>query len=153
LDSEKTSEQLQADTHYQELVEQVKPKPNVTLNCVKAFLVGGGICCLGQGFLQFFFALGYDDKDAAAAMVIAMIFLGALLTGLGVYDKLGRFAGAGAIVPITGFANAIVACALEFKREGYIFGVGARIFTIAGPTLLFGFVAYVLVGLWYYLFG
>jgi stage V sporulation protein AC len=145
-------QKLEAD-NYQQLVDQIKPKPNIGVNCLKTFLVGGVICCLGQGVLDLALAAGYSEKDAGATMVITMIFLGALLTGLGVYDKLGKFSGAGSIVPITGFANAIVASAMEFKREGYIFGVGSRIFTIAGPTLLFGFVAYVIVGILYYLLG
>ena len=90
---------------------------------------------------------GIGKVDASSYTSVIMIFLGAFLTGIGIYDELGKKAGAGSIVPITGFANAIVASAMEFKREGYIFGVGARIFTVAGPTLLFGFVVAVLIGL------
>ena len=94
-----------------------------------------------------FINLGYSRQDAVSLESVSMVFLGALFTGLGIYDKLGEKAGAGSIVPITGFANSIVAPAMEFKREGYIFGVGAKIFSIAGPTLLFGFTASVLIGL------
>ena len=102
---------------------------------------------LAQFILNYLLGLGMNKIDAGSAVAVIMIFLGALLTGLGVYDKIGQKAGAGSIVPITGFANVIVASAMEFKREGYIFGVGARIFSIAGPTLLFGFAASVLIGL------
>lgn len=136
---------------YQQLVNEIKPKPKVFVNCLWAFCVGGLICTLGQIFINIFLLAGRTKEDASALTVIIMVFLGALLTGLGVYDKIGKHAGAGSIVPITGFSNAIVAPAMEFKREGYIFGVGARIFSIAGPTLLFGFAASVLIGFVYYI--
>ena len=139
----KTAEQAE----YHHLVNRIKPKPPLGRNCFWAFVVGGLICVVGQLIMEFFFFLGYSRQDAVALDAITMVFLGALLTGLGIYDNLGAKAGAGSIVPITGFANAIVAPAMEFKREGYIFGVGAKIFSIAGPTLLFGFAASVLVGL------
>ena len=132
---------------YEHLVNRVKPKPPIVKNAIWAFCVGGGICMLGQIVLNSLLASGMTAKDGGAMTVVIMIFLGAFSTGLGVYDKLGKKAGAGSIVPITGFANAVVASAMEFKREGYIFGVGARIFSIAGPTLLFGFVASVIIGL------
>ena len=136
---------------YQQLVNEIKPKPKIFVNCLWAFCVGGLICTLGQIFINIFLLSGRSKEDASALTVIIMVFLGALLTGLGVYDKIGKHAGAGSIVPITGFSNAIVAPAMEFKREGYIFGVGARIFSIAGPTLLFGFAASVLIGFVYYI--
>lgn len=132
---------------YQDLVNRVKPKPPLLVNCLWAFAVGGLICVIGQLFLNYLLNTGMNKTDAGSATAVIMIFIGALLTGLGVYDKIGAKAGAGSIVPITGFANVIVASAMEFKKEGYIFGVGARIFSIAGPTLLFGFVASVLIGL------
>ncbi len=132
---------------YQNLVNRIKPKPPVLTNCLWAFVVGGLICLIGQLFISYLLSRGLNKNDAGAATAVIMVFLGALLTGLGVYDKIGQKAGAGSIVPITGFANVIVASAMEFKREGYIFGVGARIFSIAGPTLLFGFTASVLIGL------
>jgi len=132
---------------YQNLVNRFKPKPPLLINCLWAFMVGGLICMLGQFFLGYLMNQGLNKADAGSATAVIMIFLGALLTGLGVYDKIGQKAGAGSIVPITGFANVIVASAMEFKREGFIFGVGARIFSIAGPTLLFGFTASVLIGL------
>jgi stage V sporulation protein AC len=132
---------------YHHLVNSVKPKPPILKNCLWAFVVGGLICVIGQLILNYLIFLGTNKEDAGSLTAIIMIFLGALFTGIGVYDDLGQKAGAGSIVPITGFANAIVASAMEFKREGYIFGVGARIFSIAGPTLVFGFVASVLIGL------
>ncbi len=136
---------------YEQLVNQIKPKPKIFVNCLWAFGVGGFICTIGQVFINLFMLAGRSKEDASALTTIIMVFLGALLTGLGVYDKIGKRAGAGSIVPITGFSNAIVAPAMEFKREGYIFGVGARIFSIAGPTLLFGFAASVLIGFIYFI--
>lgn len=132
---------------YQDLVQQIKPKPTIVKNCIWAFIIGGLICTLGQVFMNLFMSRGLSQLDAGAATSIVMIFLAALFTGLGWYDELGKHAGAGSIVPITGFANAIVASAMEYKREGYIFGVGARIFSVAGPTLVFGFAVAVVIGL------
>ena len=102
---------------------------------------------LAQIINNYLISLGLSKLDAGSATIVIMIFLGAFFTGIGVYDQLGKRAGAGSIVPITGFANAIVASAMEFEREGYIFGVGARIFSVAGPTLVFGFVISTLIGL------
>jgi len=132
---------------YDDLVNQTKPKPTVLKNCIWAFVIGGLICTLGQIILNFFMGQGLSKLDAGSATSVVMIFLAALFTGLGWYDVLGKHAGAGSIVPITGFANAIVASAMEYKREGYIFGVGARIFSVAGPTLVFGFAIAVVIGL------
>ncbi len=150
-ENEKRKQQAQQD--YELLVEELKPKPQVGKNCLWAFGVGGFICALGQTVMNLFLLGGLEKKAASGYTTIIMVFLGAFLTGIGVYDKIGKYAGAGSIVPITGFSNAIVAPAMEFKREGYIFGVGARIFSIAGPTLLFGFAASVLIGLVYYIFA
>ncbi|NLU47456.1 MAG: stage V sporulation protein AC [Syntrophomonadaceae bacterium] len=135
------------------MVDQTKPKPTVVKNCIWAFVVGGLICTLGQVIMNFFSARGLSQVDAGSATAVVLVFLAALFTGLGWYDVLGKRAGAGSIVPITGFANAIVASAMEFKREGYIFGVGARIFSVAGPTLVFGFVVAVVIGLIKVVFG
>jgi len=148
------SQELQAaeKKEYQNLVNTAKPKPPLLINCLWAFGVGGLICVIAQMMLNYLQYEGMSKIDAGATTSVIMIFLGALLTGIGVYDRIGQKAGAGSIVPITGFSNVIVASAMEFKREGYIFGVGARIFSIAGPTLLFGFSASVLIGLISYLF-
>ena len=132
---------------YHHMANQVKPKPAIISNCLWAFVVGGLICVLGQFIFNYLTAIGFNKTDAGSLESIILIFLGALFTGLGLYDVLAQKAGAGSIVPITGFANVIVASAMEFKKEGYIFGVGARIFSIAGPTLVFGFSASVLIGL------
>lgn len=132
---------------YEDLVNQIKPKTPIVKNCIWAFMVGGLICTLGQVIMNFFSAQGLSKLDAGSATAVVLVFLAALFTGLGWYDVLGKHAGAGSIVPITGFANAIVASAMEFKREGYIFGVGARIFSVAGPTLVFGFAVSVVIGL------
>jgi len=132
---------------YSSMVQKIKPKPQVFKHAVWAFVVGGLICVLGQIIDNFLLLQGMNIRDASAATAVILVFLAALLTGLGYYDELAKYAGAGTIVPITGFANAIVASALEFKREGYIFGVGARIFAVAGPTLVFGFAVSTLIGL------
>lgn len=132
---------------YDSLVKQLKPKPPLFKNCVWAFVVGGLICVLAQIILNSLQAGGMAKTDASSVTSVVMIFLGALFTGIGIYDELGKRAGAGSIIPITGFSNVIVASAMEFKREGYIFGVGARIFSIAGPTLVFGFAVSTLIGL------
>jgi stage V sporulation protein AC len=121
---------------YQRLVSRVKPKPPVARNCAAAFLVGGTICAVAQVANAFFLKAGLAAADAAAATAMLMIFIGAFLTGLGIYDSLAKFGGAGAIIPITGFANSIVSPAMEF-----------RMFTVAGPVLVYGFVSAVLTGL------
>lgn len=139
---------------YQEYVEKNAPKPNYLKNCIWAFFVGGLISTFGQ-FVhnQIELRMGLSHLDATNATILVMIFLGALLTGLGVYDLIGKRAGAGSIVPITGFANSIVSPAMEFKREGFIFGVAARMFSLAGPVLVYGITSSVIVGIIYYLIG
>lgn len=143
--------QQEMQKEYQELVKEVKPKPRVLRNCILAFLVGGVICLIGQAVLQIYLSQGLGEREAGAATAATMVFLGAFLTGLGVYDVIGRYGGAGSIVPITGFANSIVAPAMEFKREGFVLGVGARLFTIAGPVLVYGFLISALIGIVYFL--
>lgn len=144
----------QKQREYKKLVEKVSPNSEMAMSLVKAFVVGGGICVIGQVFNVIGKDLmGLDLKDASAFTSIVMIFLGATLTGIGVYDRIGQFAGAGSIVPITGFANSIVAPAMEFKREGYVMGVGAKLFSLAGPVLVYGIGSSVVVGFIYWLFG
>ncbi|WP_442878763.1 stage V sporulation protein AC [Clostridium sp.] len=135
---------------YESMVEKESPPSNIVINCIKAFIVGGIICTIGQGFMNFFIAFGVDKEQLGSCVSLVMIFLGAFLTGIGVYDKIGSFAGAGSIVPITGFANSIVSPAMEFKREGYILGVGAKMFVIAGPVLVYGISSSIIVGIIYY---
>jgi stage V sporulation protein AC len=136
---------------YREYVEKKSPKSKILRNIIRAFVVGGLICVIGQFINNFFRARGMDIDVSGSLTSIIMIFLGALLTGLNIYDDLGKFSGAGSIVPITGFANSIVSPAMEFKSEGYIMGVGARMFVIAGPVLVYGISASIIAGIIYYL--
>lgn len=137
---------------YKQYVEKISPKPSYFKNIIMAFLVGGIICCIGQGINDFFMKMIKLDKLAAgSATSMTLIFLGALLTGLGVYDLIGKRAGAGSIIPITGFANSIVSPAMEYKKEGYVTGVGANLFKIAGPVLVYGVSSSIICGLIYYL--
>lgn len=136
---------------YNEYVKQKTPNSKIFVNCLKAFIIGGLICVIGQLILNFFLKkANLDEESAAASTSIVLIFLGALLTGLNIYPKIAKHAGAGTIVPITGFANSVVSPALEAKTEGYVLGVGAKIFTIAGPVILYGILASVIAGLCYY---
>ncbi len=132
---------------YGEYVRRKSPPSPLWSDLLRAFLSGGAICCLGQGVLELWSALGLDPESAASACSVTMVFLGALLTGLGVYDDLARFAGAGTLVPITGFANSVVSPALEFKSEGFITGTAAKMFVIAGPVIVYGISASVAYGL------
>ena len=135
---------------YQDFVKENIPSNNLFVDCIKAFISGGIICMIGQGISIFGRSVLQLDKAADSGFTaIVLIFLGALLTGLGVYDVIGRFALAGSILPITGFANSIVSSAMEFKHEGYVLGVGAKLFTIAGPVLVYGITASVAVGFIY----
>lgn len=143
-------ESLNKQYKYSKYVKQKIPKPKYFKNSAWAFFVGGTICTLGQFIFNTLKNMGLDQNEAATANAIILIFIGAFLTGLGIYDKLGKRAGGGSIIPITGFANSIVAPAMEFKREGYIFGIGAKMFILAGPVLVYGFTSSVIVGLIYF---
>ncbi|SFA75284.1 stage V sporulation protein AC [Clostridium frigidicarnis] len=134
-----------------DLSAKLEPKNHLLRNCFFAFVIGGLICDIGQFFTNTFTAMGLEEEVVSASVAICMVFIGASLTGIGVYDKIANFAGAGTVVPITGFANSIVAPAIEFKEEGFIFGVGAKMFTIAGPVLVYGISTSVIVGLIHYL--
>ena len=129
------------------------PRSHVRHNCLGAFLVGGAICCLGQLLLNLYGALELPEKEAATATSITLVFLGAALTGLGVYDDLALLRGAGTLVPITGFANSVAAPALEFKTEGLVTGTAAKMFVIAGPVIVFGVGSSVIYGLLLCLLG
>lgn len=133
---------------YQQRVNERIPRSRTLQSCLRAFWTGGLICCVGQGIgdaLRALFVL--TAEEGAAWTAILLVFLGALLTALGVYDRIGKYAGAGSVVPITGFANAMVAPAIEFRQEGLVTGVGAKMFSIAGPVIVFGVSASVLAGL------
>ncbi len=139
------------ETNYQQYIKNAAPKSSLLKECAFAFLVGGLICVLGEALNDLGSTIGLDEKGVDAFRTMTLIFLGALFTGFGIYDLLGSFAGAGSIVPITGFANSVVAPALEYKWEGYVLGVGAKLFTIAGPVLVYGISSSVVVGIIYFL--
>lgn len=132
---------------YAALLARKSPPSPLLRDCVMAFLFGGGICTVGEGVRMFWLSRGMDTDDTAAATAITMVFFGALLTCLHLYEKLAKHAGAGTIVPITGFANAIVSPAIEYKSEGLVLGLGAKLFVIAGPVLVYGITASVIYGL------
>ena len=138
------------EKEYGELVKKLSPKSPIWKDCLCAFVIGGLICTLGQVFMNVYEALGLNKTDTGTATCISLIFLSALLTGLSLYDNIAKFAGAGTLVPITGFANSITAPAVEFKTEGFILGVGAKMFTIAGPVIVYGTVASVIYGVVYW---
>ena len=131
---------------YGKFVEARAAKSPILKNCLFAFAIGGAICTLGQALMDGFTALGLEKIDAGTATSIALVALSALLTGLNLYNKLGRFGGAGTLVPITGFANAVVSPAIDFKTEGFITGMAAKMFTVAGPVIVFGVTASVVYG-------
>ena len=137
---------------YQELVDQVTPKYNGLGNCIKAFFVGGGICLLGEVIKQIMMRqFGLKEKATASVVTLSLIGISVLLTGFNIFPSIAKFAGAGALVPITGFANSVAAPAIEYKKEGWVFGVGCKIFTIAGPVILYGIVTSWVCGLIYWI--
>ena len=134
------------DREYREYVKKKQPRSPLGRDVLRAFWVGGLICVLGQALSGLYRRAGLDEESAGTAVSVTLVFLGALLTGLGVYDDIARYAGAGTLVPITGFANAVAAPALEFKREGFVTGTCARMFAIAGPVIVFGVGSSVIYG-------
>lgn len=138
---------------YSQYVQKKSPSSPLWSDMLKAFLVGGIICCIGQALIALFGHFDLSDKDAATAASITLVFLGALLTGFGLYDSIAKFAGAGTLVPITGFANSVVSPALEFKSEGFVTGTAAKMFIISGPVIVFGISASIIYGLILVLFG
>lgn len=136
---------------YQKYVEQKAPKSPLVKDVVLAFVIGGAICCLGQLIMNGWSAAGFDKEDAGALTSISLIFLAQLFTALNLYNSLARYAGAGTLVPITGFANSVASPAIDFKAEGFITGMAAKMFIIAGPVIVYGTVASILYGIVYYL--
>lgn len=136
---------------YGAYVKEKSPNSTLGRNMLSAFAVGGAICCVGQALLAVYLGAGMDRELAATLVSVTLVFLGALLTGFGVYDDIAKFGGAGTLVPITGFANSVVAPALEFKTEGFVTGTGAKMFIISGPVITYGISASVLYGLILYL--
>ena len=136
---------------YQAYVKAKAPSSPIVRDCLRAFLVGGLICTLGQAIQNGWLAAGLTKDDAGAATACSLVLLSAVLTGLNVYSSIGRFGGAGSLIPITGFANAVVSPAIDFKAEGLITGMAAKMFTIAGPVIVYGTTASVVYGLIYWL--
>lgn len=131
---------------YNKIVTKNSPKSKLFVNCIKAFLIGGAICTIGQGFTDLYAMLGASEKDSKTLCSVTLIFIGILLTAIGVYDKIAKHGGAGTLVPITGFANAVSSPAIEFKSEGFIAGLGAKLFIIAGPVIVYGVSASIIYG-------
>ncbi len=136
---------------YQKLSEKASPRSKVFADCIKAFLIGGGICAFGQWITLTGSAAGLSEKNASLLCTVVLIGIAAFLTAVGVYDRIAKHAGAGTLVPITGFANAIASAAVEFKTEGFILGMAAKMFTIAGPVIVYGTVASVVYGVIYWI--
>ncbi len=141
----------QAQQSYDAMVKKASPNSPILSNCIKAFVSGGLICVLGQALLMLYTKKGISETDAALWVSITLIGISAVLTAFGLYEKLGKFCGAGTIVPITGFANSVVSLAIEFKKEGMVFGMAAKMFIVAGPVIVYGTLTSMAVGLIYYL--
>ncbi len=144
---------LETQKQYSDYVDQKSPNSPILKNCFNAFWVGGLICSIGQLIFNFCKFKGMDVTTSNTIVSIILIGISAFLTGLNLFNKIGKFAGAGSLIPITGFANSIVSPAIEYKSEGYIMGVGAKMFTVAGPVLVYGISASVLIGIIATLFG
>ena len=140
-----------SNKQYDEMIKKASPNSPIVLDCIKAFLIGGAICCFGQLLFYIFRKSGMSLDESRSLVSIALIIITAILTGIGVFDKIAKHAGAGTIVPITGFANSVVSPAMEFKSEGFIMGTGASIFKVAGPVILYGTTAASLYGLIYFI--
>lgn len=138
---------------YQKYVDKKSPNSPIFKNCFNAFWVGGLICVIGQVIYDYFIFRGLSQELCGTIVSISLIFLSALLTSLNIFNRIGKFAGAGTLIPITGFANSIISPSIEYKSEGYVMGVGAKMFTVAGPVLVYGICTSVLVGLVYLLFN
>lgn len=136
---------------YSNLVKEKSPNSNTLLDCVRAFLFGGGICAFGEVLFELYKMWGADEKQGRTFVSLSLIFIASVLTMIGVFDKIAKYAGAGTLVPITGFSNAVTSSAIEFKSEGLILGMGAKMFTIAGPVIVYGVVASVVYGVIYWI--
>lgn len=142
-----------SQSEYKKLTQEKSPNSNLFVNCLWAFFVGGIICTIGQAFFNLYSYLGASETNARTWTSITLIFIGVLLTALKVYDSIAKHAGAGTLVPITGFANSVASPAIEFKSEGYVLGLGAKMFVIAGPVIVYGTLAGVIYGLILAIFG
>lgn len=139
--------------NYNEYVKLVTPTTNMYMNVLRAFISGGIICTIGQGIFEFLKYSGVNEKDAGSYQLLILMGIAILLTGLGIYQKIAKWAGAGTLVPITGFANSVAAAAIEYKKEGQVFGIGCKIFTIAGPVILYGILVSWVLGVIYWVLG
>lgn len=139
------------EKQYEKMVDELSPKSPMMKDCLNAFWIGGLICLLGQLILNGYLACGLSKEDAGTACSMTLVLISAILTGMSVYDDIAKVAGAGTLVPITGFANAVVAPAVEFKTEGFVLGVAAKMFTIAGPVIVYGVSASVVYGIIYWI--
>ena len=144
---------INTQKEYQEYVDKKSPNSPILKNCLNSFLVGGLICTIGQFIMEICKYRGLDNDISSTITSIILIFLSAFLTALNVFNKIGKFAGAGSLIPITGFANSIVSPAMEYKSEGYVMGVGAKVFTVAGPVLVYGISTSIIVGIVYLIFN
>lgn len=140
----------QVKQDYQKIIDQHSPKNKVIVNSIKAFLVGGVICCIGQVLTDLYLYLGLSFYESTTLSTDSLIFISFVLTAFNIYDDIGKVGGAGALIPITGFANSMVSAGMEYKKEGYIYGLGSKLFTIAGPVIVFGTIASVVIGIIYY---
>ena len=144
---------LDSKKDYQDYVDKKSPNSPIWKNCFNAFWVGGLICTIGQIIMNICKERGFDQNMSGTIVSIILIGISAFLTGLNFFNKIGKFAGAGSLIPITGFANSIVSPAMEYKSEGYVMGVGAKMFTVAGPVLVYGISSSILVGIVYFIFS
>lgn len=144
-------QQEERNTEYNAFIKDVTPTHNLWLQMAKAFLAGGIICTIGQFIINTGLSMGLDDKTAGSWCSLILVLISVLLTGFNLFYKIAKFAGAGILVPITGFANSVASCAIEFKKEGQVFGIGCKIFTIAGPVILYGLVCSWWLGVLYWL--
>lgn len=140
----------QVKSEYQNIVDKHSPKNKVFRNSIRAFFIGGLICTLGQALTDVYMYFGLPFKEAGILSTDSLILISAILTAFNVYDNIGKYGGAGALVPITGFANSMISAGMEYKKEGYIYGLGAKLFTIAGPVIVYGIISSVIIGVIYF---
>ncbi len=148
-----SSKEFERRREYGEMVKKASPPSALLSDCVRAFVSGGFICSIGQILRNFFLSKGMSVDDAGLSVSLILIAVAVLLTGLGLFGKIGKVCGAGTVVPITGFANSVASPAIEFKKEGWVFGLGAKMFQVAGPVIVYGTITSVAVGIVYYIIG
>ena len=148
-----SKEQYKKQQEYDSMVKKASPNSPIFMDCLKAFISGGIICSFGQVLRNWFTSIGLSQDDTGLAVSLVLIGITVLLTGFGLFGKIGKFCGAGTVVPFTGFANSVASPAIEFKKEGWIFGLGAKMFQVAGPVIVYGTITSFVVGIIYYLAG